>query len=233
MNALPLYFGSSEIKNAKIENVTLQLDKPSLIPEAVLPFVEKTVVNINIVLSTIIPSLNIRIRYLNKEVMRNGTIGINISLLSEKDGREMPLKYESEGIKKIISILHFFITAYNLPFVTLAIDELDSGIFEYLLGELLRIFSNGGKGQLVFTSHNLRPLETIDRNFIAFTTTNPSNRYMRMRNIKATNNVRDMYYRNLIFNEQVTKDTDFETRLYDKIENYEIARALEKAGDLT
>lgn len=35
----------------------------------------------------------------------------------------------------------------------------NGGIFEYLLGELLNIISEKGKGQLIFTSHNLRPLE--------------------------------------------------------------------------
>lgn len=83
-----------------------------------------------------------------------------------------------EGIKKIISILQLFIEIYNFPSITVAIDEIDSGIFEYLLGELMRIISEKGKGQLIFTSHNLRPLETIDRGFIAFTTTNPENRYI-------------------------------------------------------
>ena len=66
----------------------------------------------------------------------------------------------------------------------MAIDELDSGIFEYLLGEILRIISEKGKGQLIFTSHNLRPLETIDKGFVAFTTTNVNNRYIRFSNVK-------------------------------------------------
>ena len=39
------------------------------------------------------------------------------------------------------------------------IDEFDSGIYEYLLGELLEIMNESAKGQFVFTSHNLRPLE--------------------------------------------------------------------------
>lgn len=91
-----------------------------------------------------------------------------------------PFLYDTnlEGIKKIISILQLFIEIYNFPSITVAIDEIDSGIFEYLLGELMRIISEKGKGQLIFTSHNLRPLETIDRGFIAFTTTNPENRYI-------------------------------------------------------
>ena len=37
---------------------------------------------------------------------------------------------------------------------------------------------------MIFTSHNLRPLETIDKGFIAFTTTNQKNRYIRLTNVK-------------------------------------------------
>lgn len=98
-----------------------------------------------------------------------------------------PFCYESEGIKKIVSILQLLIAVYNGASVTVAVDELDGGIFEYLLGELLNIISEKGKGQLIFTSHNLRPLETIDRGFVAFTTTNTDNRYIRMGNVKGTN----------------------------------------------
>lgn len=32
-----------------------------------------------------------------------------------------------------------------------------------------------GKGQLLFTSHNMRPLEVLDNTNIYFTTTNPEN----------------------------------------------------------
>ena len=90
------------------------------------------------------------------------------------------------------------IAAYNSPSITLAIDELDSGIYEYLLGELLRIMQKSGKGQLIFTSHNLYPLETLESNSIVFTTTNPSARYTRIKSVRATNNLRSMYLREVI-----------------------------------
>ena len=50
----------------------------------------------------------------------------------------------------------------------MAIDELDAGIFEYMLGELLDIFNQSAKGQLIFTSHNLRALEMLDKDSIMF-----------------------------------------------------------------
>ena len=158
-------------------------------------------------------------------VLENGKVGNRIQLMSLKNNKEIPLQYESEGIKKIISILQLLIVVYNQSSITVAIDELDAGVFEYLLGEILRIISEKGKGQLIFTSHNLRPLETIDRGFIAFTTTNPLNRYIRMSNVKDNNNLRDFYYRDIVLGEQSEE-------VYDTTNNSEIALAFREAGEL-
>lgn len=103
---------------------------------------------------------------------------------------------------------------------------MDSGIFEYLLGEILRIISEKGKGQLIFTSHNLRPLETIDKGFVAFTTTNVNNRYIRFSNVKTNNNLRDFYYRDIMLGEQ-------DEPVYETTNNYEIALAFREAGDIS
>ena len=143
--------------------------------------------------------------------------------MSERNGKEIPLKYESEGIKKIVSILQLLIVVYNSDSITLAVDELDAGIFEYLLGELLKVISEKGKGQLIFTSHNLRPLETIDKCFIAFTTVNPDNRYIRFINVKGNNNLRDFYYRDITLGEQTEP-------VYEPTNNYEIMLAFKEAG---
>ena len=48
------------------------------------------------------------------------------------------------------------------------IDELDSGIYEYLLGECLEVMQDKAKGQLIFTSHNLRPLESSLKTILCF-----------------------------------------------------------------
>ena len=178
----------------------------------------------NVVLEKIIPGLTISIKNLGNQILKDGNIGIKIQLVSHKNSKEIPLQYESEGIKKIISILHLLIIIYNQSSITVAIDELDSGVFEYLLGELLRIISEKGKGQLIFTSHNLRPLETLDRGFIAFTTTNPSNRYIRLANVKSNHNLRDFYYRDIVLGEQSEE-------VYEPTNNYEIAFAFREAGE--
>ena len=157
-------------------------------------------------------------------MLKDGKVGKQIQLMSLKNSKEIPFRYESEGIKKIVSILQLLIVVYNNPSITVAIDELDGGVFEYLLGELLNIISEKGEGQLIFTSHNLRPLETIDKGFIAFTTTNPDKRYIRMTNVKGTNNLRDFYYRDIVLGEQ-------NEQVYNATNNYEIALAFREAGE--
>jgi hypothetical protein len=83
------------------------------------------------------------------------------------------------------------------PATFVAIDELDAGVFEYLLGEILQTISRHGCGQLVFTAHNLRPLEVLDNASIWLTTTNPSRCYVRMRGARDTNNARKAYLRDI------------------------------------
>ena len=78
---------------------------------------------------------------------------------------------------------------------------------------------------MIFTSNNLRPLETIDRGFVAFTTTNPENRYIRLTNVKDNNNLRDFYYRDIILGSQ-------KEDLYDLTNNYKISLAFKKAGGM-
>lgn len=224
MSVLPLAFNYAENGRTSAGNILLKLNEPSLIPERAFNVVQKVIDCMNVVLQQLVPRLTISVRDLGAELYPNGTVRRRIQLMSEKNGKEIPLQYESEGIKKLVSILQLLIVIYNKSSITVAIDELDSGVFEYLLGEVLRIIAEKGKGQLVFTSHNLRPLEVLDKRFIAFTTTNPQNRYIRLSNVKATNNLRDFYYRDIVLGEQSEP-------VYDMTNNSEIAMAFREAGD--
>ena len=226
LNALPLSFKYEEKEKASIGSLMIKLNESTLIPKEVLGTVINVINNMNIVLRQIIPGLTISVKDLGTELLPNGNIASKIQLMSNKNSKEIPLQYESDGIKKIISILQLLIVIYNKSSITVAVDELDSGVFEYLLGELLRIISEKGKGQLIFTSHNLRPLETIDRGFIAFTTTNPENRFIRLSNVKTNNNLRDFYYRDIVLGEQ-------SEAVYEPTNSYEIALAFREAGELS
>ena len=208
---------------------TLPIDQPKTIPTRFLEIIRQVISTISTVLCKIIPGAKLTLVELGTELMEDGNQGTKIQLARELlcangEMHRLPLKYESEGIKKITSILHLLIAAYNDPSITLAVDELDAGIYEYLLGELLRIMQNSGKGQLIFTSHNLYPLETLESNSIVFTTTNSSTRYTRIKSVRATNNLRSMYLREVILG------SDDDAALYEETNVSEIAHAMRVVG---
>ena len=179
--------------------------------------------NINKVLSQLVPSLSIGLKKLSNTLTREGDPAFSVMPVATRNGVEIPLSYESDGVRRIISLLTLIIAAYNDQSCTLAIDEFDAGIFEYLLGEILQVFEESGKGQFIFTSHNLRPLEVIDKKFIVFTTTNPNNRYYRLKNISTTSNLRDTYFREIILGEQ-------EEELYKRTKSFKIESAMKEVG---
>lgn len=78
---------------------------------------------------------------------------------------------------------------------------------------------------MIFTSHNLRLLETIDKGFIAFTTVNPDKRYIRMINVKENNNLRDFCYRDIVLGEQ-------DEPVYNATNNFEITLTFKAAGEV-
>ena len=184
---------------------------------------KKIIKNLNTVLKTIIPNMEIGIDEGESDFTKDGKEYKKIRLLSCRNGVSIPLKYESDGIKKIISILGIIIDMYNNPTVTLVVDELDSGIFEYLLGEIVKILEETGKGQFIFTSHNLRPLELLKYKSLYFTTVNPDKRYTQLAAIKTNNNVRKVYYTAL----QLGTAAD---DLYEMVDDFKIRDALIESG---
>lgn len=226
LNMLSLSFRYKEGLDISSGIIPINLSGSTLIPEPLFVIIKSVVKDMNVVLGTIIPGLLIDIVNLGEQLLPDGSKGIIMQFTSLKNGKDIPLQFESEGIRKIIAVLHLLIAVYNDPSVTVAIDELDAGVFEYLLGELLRIIADNGKGQLIFTSHNLRPLETLDKKFVAFTTTNTNNRYIRLKNVKTNNNLRDFYYRDIVLGGQ-------DDPVYNMTNNYEIALAFKEAGEVS
>lgn len=203
----------------------LNIRKPIQIPVDMLEDVKKDIGNISYVISQLVPGLTIDLKKLSDTLSKTGEPEAVIMLIANRDGKELPLRDESDGVRKIISVLSLITAAFNEQSVTVAIDEFDAGIFEYLLGEILQALEESGKGQFIFTSHNLRPLEVINKKFLYFTTTNPQNRYIRLKNIAATNNLRDTYFREILLNEQ-------EEEIYNRTKRFKIVAALKKAGGL-
>lgn len=225
LNALPISFTYEQPQCKTTGSILLPLNEDVLVAQNAFETAQILIGHMNVVLRQLVPGLTIDLKNIGSQLRPDGSTGIRVQFVSKKNAQEIPLKYESEGIKKIISVLHLLIEVYNKPSTTVAIDELDSGVFEYLLGELLQIIANRGQGQLIFTSHNLRPLETLHRDMIAFTTTNPDNRYVRLRNVKSNNNLRDFYYRDIVLGGQAEE-------MYSRTDNSEIAYAFMSAGEM-
>lgn len=221
---LPMAFRIENDNMGTKGDFTVSLTEPILVDEERKNLLETIVEQINIVLYTIIPGLQVTIKNYGKQSLDDGEEGWKLELMSKREGmKEIPIRMESEGIIKIISILNALIQAFGNHSICLVIDELDSGIFEYMLGELLDIFKKSAKGQLIFTSHNLRALEMIDKESIMFSTTNPNNRYIHMKNVRESNNLRNMYIRSITLGGQSEE-------IYEETDSLKIARAFRKAG---
>ncbi|MCI5620545.1 MAG: ATP-binding protein [Lachnospiraceae bacterium] len=177
------------------ECIELYISEPTEIEESYFPQVQATISAINIALQSIIPNLQIELEKKMEKETPDGTKTIQVDVYSKRDNKRFLIRYESEGIKRIISILNYLIAVFNNAGVCLVVDEMDSGIFEYLLGELLGLMNKEMKGQLIFTSHNLRVLEKLDSKNIVCSTVNPDNRYIRLVGVEKNNNKRDFYIR--------------------------------------
>lgn len=226
LNFIPLTFRMETEDSISYGEILINLLDKSDINMDEYEIVLKIIEQLNLVLDKIIPGLKLEVKRLGNELNRDGEEKIRIELVSIRNNFKIPLKYESEGIKKIISILSALISMFNNPTICLVVDELDSGIFEYLLGELLRIIEQQGKGQFIFTSHNLRALEMIDKNSLIFSTTNPYNRFVRLSNIKSNNNLRNVYLRGIDLG-------GLDENIYEETNSFEIARAFRKAGEIS
>ena len=186
-------------------------DDSMVLSKSALDVYKRKIESMNRVLPYLVPDLTLGVQVLEKELMRGSSVGYRVELVSNK----IPFQYESDGVKRIVSILQPLIEIFNNTSVVVAIDDLDCGIHEYLFGEIVKLMCEQAKGQLIFTAHNLRPLELINKKFLVFTTTDPDNRYVRYKNIAAHNNLRDVYIR--------------DTALSDFIKSAEISYGLRKA----
>lgn len=221
---LPMAFKFEQDEMGMKGDFAIPLTEPVVLGEKRKAVLEAIVEQVNMVLYTIIPGMKIEVHNDGMQLTDSGENGYRVELVSVREGMApIPIRMESEGIIKIVSILNALIQAFGNPSICLAIDELDAGIFEYMLGELLDIFNKSAKGQLIFTSHNLRALEMLDKDNIMFSTVNPDRRYIRMKNVKASNNLRDMYIRGITLGGQ-------DEVIYEETDSLKIARAFRKAG---
>lgn len=223
MDTLPINIDWPDRLKARAAGIMLKLTDVNVIPQELYACVENTVAQINLVMKALIPDLKIELYNTFDKLMQDGRDGVRFEIITVRDGVKVPLPYESAGIKKMISICSNLVACYNRESYCLVVDELDSGIYEYLLGECLEVMQDKAKGQLIFTSHNLRPLEVLRNEFLIYTTVNPQNRYIKSSYIKNTQNTRLSYLRSIKLGGQ-------KEQLYNDTNMYEIELAMRRAG---
>ena len=157
---------------------------------------ENTVKEINSIFSTIIPNSKLsterKVTSLEGEKLK---IGVNIYV--EKDGRKLLLDQESTGIIKLVSLLSIILYYIKDKEAIIPIDEFDIHIFEYLLALFLEKISLYAKGQLIFTAHNLLPMEKLDKESIIISTKDEKKgvKYVYLKGASVTTNLRQKYLR--------------------------------------
>lgn len=225
MNLLPLSMRlSTQNTISKSDAIPVGLGQNSASIDA-FKTIQSIITQIDLLIGTIVPGLKIDIINKTSKLNEKAEEELLFELASNRNGVITPLRYESEGIKKILCILSSLIAMYNDSSIFVAIDEMDAGIFEYLLGEILETIKSTGKGQLLFTSHNMRPLEVLDNSSIYFTTTNPDNKYIKFTGIKNNNNLRTTLLRTIDLGGQ-------KESVYENTSTYQIGKAFRKAGVL-
>ena len=81
------------------------------------------------------------------------------NILVYKDGRRIDKKFESTGIKKLISLYSALCEVEKGAIVF--IDEFDANIHDVLLVKLVDYIMQYAQGQFVFTTHNLAPMDIL------------------------------------------------------------------------
>lgn len=188
----PVYKTLQEIVSDKRE-MTLPQEKFIEVSEIIL--------KINKVLPSIISNTKIELEQTN-HININNSVSF-ITFLCENDNR-IPIEYASEGIKKLIPVLHYLILVHNNPEKCVVIDNIDRNIFGFALGEIVLAINNNSKGQFIFTSNNSNILTKLNNKHIICTTTNPKNRYIELHQAKseAKENFEDFYIRALMLGGQ-------------------------------
>lgn len=126
----------------------------------------------------------------------------------EKDEVSIPFAKVSYGIKKLVYLCCYLPVLFQSPAYMLIFDELDEGLFEHLLGSILLAIQDKAEGQMIFTAHNLRPLQCLEHGSIRFALlpsdktgeqSKKPNQYSEINCLNKRSNLRDIYYKTLNF----------------------------------
>ena len=83
----------------------------------------------------------------------------NVRKLFVYDKYRVELEYESSGIKQLVKLYSYLEKCANGRIVF--IDEIDTNINAVYFEKLISFFKNYGKGQLIFTTHNIEAMKAL------------------------------------------------------------------------
>ena len=127
--------------------------------------------------------------------------------------RTIGFQNESAGTQHILEIIHALLGAFCG--VTVVYDEIDDGIHDLLLKNILESMMDDISGQLIITTHNTYMLESIDiKSAYVITVDYQGNKEVRCLDryprIQGTNNPRNMYLKGLFGGVPIVDSFDYD-----------------------
>src|SRR5699024_8942713 len=122
---LPMNF-KNYINHEKVSMgvMPIGLDKATYLPREAVSEIKTSLEGSNKVISEIIPELKIKLKELKIQTSKSGEEEVLVELFSCRENLEIPIRYESDGIKKIVAVLHLLIAMFNYKSMSVLIDEL-------------------------------------------------------------------------------------------------------------
>lgn len=170
-------------------------NKSNIYDENIVEILDKIICQIGDIFSVIVPGTKLILEKRSEKIEENSK-KIAVSLYVEREGSKINIENESTGTIKLISLLSALIYYVQDEEAIVLIDELDVHIFEYLLAILLEKLAKYAKGQLIFTAHNLLPMEKLNRKSIIISTIkNGDTSYTYFKGTSGSTNFRQKYLR--------------------------------------
>lgn len=169
-------------------------ESTNIFENQIAEIIEKVIKQIAPIFSIIVPNA--------KLIVDRKIIGIDeenskesINIYVERNNNKILLEQESTGIIKLVSLLSLIVHYIKDSHSVVAVDELDTHIFEYLLALFLEKLALNAKGQLIFTAHNLLPMEKLGKDSIIISTSKDENNveYTYLKRVSDTTNLRSKY----------------------------------------
>ena len=132
--------------------------------------------------------------------------------------KSIPSKYESDGTKRILN--QFDTIIGSLLGETVILDEIDNGIHDVLMKNIIMSIKDEITGQLIITTHNTLLLEILPKEYIYILSTdyngNKTINSIKEYGIKIqkNNNARDLYFKGVFGGITTTDYIDFEEIKY-------------------